>query len=345
MLELLPRDLGVVVGRAPPLAHARDHPARERVVALGVLVQCGDQLLEARVVLGQPRALGVQRRGQPRQLLVGREVALAHDRRGRDREVDRPEQLSVELVLGAAEIGRRRRREPDDVHVELAQLVEHGPHDVPPHRREVVALVEHDRADARRLERLDPLARGLGEQLGQLDLGVLAAGDLALDRRGDAGDLSGAALGRAAFVGVALGQRLVDLDAGRRGAVGRPASGGDLPDRRTRVVELAQRLVGHDRDRERRLRPGHPRDVRRRAELAHRARPLHLHRAAGREHERAAADAPHELDAEQRLARAGRRDDVRVALPRRAVALEGGHGRLLVPAPGAAEREVLEQRH
>jgi hypothetical protein len=256
-----------------------------------------------------------------------------------------PSSSAYSLVLGVAEVGRRRRGEPDHVHVELAQLVEHRTNDVPPHRREVVALVEHDRADARRLERLYPFARRLGEQHGQLDLGVLAAGDLALDRRGDAGDLGGSAVGRCAFEGAALGPRLVDLDAGRRGAVGRPAGGGDLPNRRARVVELAQRLVGHDRDRECRLGPGHPRDVRRRAELAHRARPLHLHRAIGREHERAAADAPHELDAEQRLPRAGRRHDVRAALPRRAVALEGGHGRLLVPAPAAAEREVLEEWH
>jgi hypothetical protein len=343
VLEVLPAQFGVVVGRAAPVAHAPDHPGRERVRALRVVVQRRDQLLEARVVLGQPPALGVQRLGQPRELLERGEVALAHDGRRRHGEVDRAEQLGVQVVLGAGEVGRRRGGEPDHVRVLVAQLVDHRAHDVAPHRREVVALVEHDRADAGRLERVDALAGGLREQLRQLDLGVLAARDLALDRGGDARDLRPAALGGAALVREPLGDRLLDLDAGGRRAVGRPACDGDLPDRGARVLELAQRLVGHDGDREERLRAGHPRDVGRRAELPHRPRPLHLHGGIGRQDERAAADAAHQLDAQQRLSGARRRDDVRVAAPLGAVVLEGRHGRLLVATPRAAEREVFEK--
>ena len=41
----------------------------------------GDQLAEARVVLGEPVALGGQRLGEQRELLVGREVAVADDGR------------------------------------------------------------------------------------------------------------------------------------------------------------------------------------------------------------------------------------------------------------------------
>ena len=56
-----------------------------------------------RVVLGQPLALGGQRLGQPRQLLVGREVAVAHDGGRGHGEVDRAEQRGVELGLGLGE--------------------------------------------------------------------------------------------------------------------------------------------------------------------------------------------------------------------------------------------------
>ena len=138
-------------GAAAALAHARDHPAREAQRALGVVVQRGDELAEARVVLGQPVALGVQRLGDPGQLLERREVPVADDGRGRDGEVDRAEQLVVELGLLAGEVRRRRGRQPDHVRrlARGGQLAERGAHDVAPQRREVVALVEHHRADLR----------------------------------------------------------------------------------------------------------------------------------------------------------------------------------------------------
>ena len=90
--------------------------------SLPLVVQGGDQLAEARVVLGEPLALGRQRLGQVGELLVGREVAVAdHGGRG-DGEVDGPEQVGVELGLGLGQVHRRRRREADHVRV-LRQLV------------------------------------------------------------------------------------------------------------------------------------------------------------------------------------------------------------------------------
>ena len=140
-------------------------------------------------MLGQVGALGRHRLGQPHELLVGRELPVADDGRRRDGEVDRAEQRGVELGLGLGQPDRRRRREPDDVHV--AQLAQHGADHVAPQRRQVVALVEHHDADAELGELLDPLARGRGEQVAQLHpRRRLALGDLALEHALDAGQLA-----------------------------------------------------------------------------------------------------------------------------------------------------------
>src|SRR5690606_10152943 len=102
----------------------------------------------------------------------------------------------------------------------------------------------------------------------------------------------------------------------------------------------AQRLIGQARDR-----LGHvgARELGgARGELRDRARPLLLDALVGCEHERALADAPDQLDAEQRLARARRRDDVRPLAPVVHVLLERRQRRALVGAPLAAELELVE---
>ena len=58
-----------------------------------------EQLREAGVPLGEPLALGRQRRREERELLVRREVTVAHDSRRRDLEVNGSEQLVVERCL------------------------------------------------------------------------------------------------------------------------------------------------------------------------------------------------------------------------------------------------------
>src|SRR5262249_41230913 len=109
-----------------------------------------------------------------------------------------------------------------------------------------------------------------------------------------------------------------------------------------RFLELAQRLVGQAGDRPPYVRTDERHRVAALAgELRHGARPLLLDRLVGREHERARADAPDQLDAEQRLARPRRRHDVRAAAAGLAVALERGDGRALVAAPLALEREAV----
>ena len=260
LLERLPRHLGVVVGRALAVAHPRADPARERDVGLGVVVQRRDQLAEAGVVLGQPFALGLQRLGQPRQLLVGREVAVAHHGGRGDGEVDRAEQRVVELGLGLGQADRRRRRQPDHVHV-LAELAEHRAHDVAPQRREVVALVEQHDADAHLGQLLHAPRGGRGEQVAQLDARVLAARDLALERGADPRQLARAAVGGGALERLALAQGLLRRHAGRGRALVRPARLREPAEHDLGVLELAQRLVGEAGDRLQRVRAGDHRRV------------------------------------------------------------------------------------
>ena len=166
-LELAPRQLALVLTRAGPVPQARDHPRAEvQRPALLHVEQRRHQLAEARLVLVEPTLLAVERLGQPRELLVGSEVAVADDRRRRDLEVDRPEQPGVELGLLGRELLGRRRREADDVHV-LAQLLEHGSHHVPPERCEVMALVEYDGPHARGAQRVDARPRAAAQQVGE----------------------------------------------------------------------------------------------------------------------------------------------------------------------------------
>ena len=180
LLELRPAQLRLVLGGAPAVVQAADHPLGEVAV-----VQVRDQLAEARVVLGEPVAFDGQRLGEQRELLVGREVTVADDGRGGDGEVDGAEQRVVELGLGFGEADRRRGGEADHVRV-LRQLLQHGADHVAPQAREVVALVEQDDADAHLRELLHARAGGLAEQVPELHAGVLAARDLPLEGGADA---------------------------------------------------------------------------------------------------------------------------------------------------------------
>ena len=169
-LEVGPRHLRAVVALAPAVAEPRDHPLAEvERAVVAVVEEVGDQLAEARLVLVEPLLLRRQRLGEPRELLVRREVPVADHGRRRHLEVDRPEQRRVQLGLLGRQLVRRRRGEPDDVDVG-AELLQHRPHDVAPERGEVVALVEHDGGDARGAAARPP-ARGRRARAGRRDAG------------------------------------------------------------------------------------------------------------------------------------------------------------------------------
>ena len=116
-LEVAPRHLALVLARPRAVAQPRDHPLPEvERPALLDVEQFRDELAEARLVLVEPALLAVERLGQPGQLLVGREMPVAHDRGRGDLEVDRPEQGGVELGLLGRELVRGRRRQSHHVH-------------------------------------------------------------------------------------------------------------------------------------------------------------------------------------------------------------------------------------
>ncbi len=75
-LERDPRDRGIVFSVPSPLAHPCDHPRGQAHRFAALVVQCGDELLEADVVLGKPRSLRPEQRRQPCELLVRREETL-----------------------------------------------------------------------------------------------------------------------------------------------------------------------------------------------------------------------------------------------------------------------------
>ena len=102
-LEARPRSCAAVV-LAVALAQPRDRPtARGRAGPSSSSSSSAVTSSRKRdVVLVEPALLARQRLGQPGELLVGREVAVAHDGRRRHREVDRPEQRRVQLGLVAS---------------------------------------------------------------------------------------------------------------------------------------------------------------------------------------------------------------------------------------------------
>jgi hypothetical protein len=154
-------------------------------------VEIGDELAEAEVVLPQPVDLAVERLGEPRQLLVGSQEPVAHHARGRDGEVDRPEQALVQLRLLLGQLVGRGGGESHEV--DVAEQRSGRADDIAPQRGEVVALVQHQGRDPATPQRLHPSARGRFQQVGEVDALVLAAGDLPLQRRPDSSKLACAA--------------------------------------------------------------------------------------------------------------------------------------------------------
>ncbi len=199
-------------------------------------------------MLVEPPLLAGRRLGQPGQLLIRREEAVAHDGRRRHLEVDRPEQRLVELGLLRRQLVRRRRGEPDDVDV-AAQLLQHRADHVAPQRSEVMALVEDDRRHAAGAQRVDPLPSAGREQVGEPHRRVAAARDLALERRGDAGQLALAPARGRAGPARGLGGHRVRRLGGRRRALRDPARLRRAAQRGARVVEPRERLVGEAGDR------------------------------------------------------------------------------------------------
>ena len=201
-----------------------------------------------------------QRLGQPRQLLVGREVAVAHDGGRGDGEVDRARAARrrarprPRAGRPAASRSARSRARP------RAQLVEHRAHDVAPQRREVVALVEQHDADAELARSCcTRCARGLGRAgrasstpacspraTSRLSAALIRASSRA---RRSAAAPSNASPSRSG---------LLRRHAGRRGALVRPARLREPPEHDLGVLELAQRLVGQAGDRLERVGAGDP---------------------------------------------------------------------------------------
>jgi hypothetical protein len=338
-LEGRPRHLGLPGGR-PPDPEPGDDPLGEAQRRVGVgLVEVGDQLAEARVVLAQPGDLALQRPGQPGQLLVGGEEPLADDARGRDGEVDGADQAVVQLGLLAGERVGRGGGEGDQV--DLAELGNHRADDIAPQRGQVVALVEHHRGrPVAGQSRHPPPGRRL-EQVPEVDPAVLAPGDLALQRRPDPGQLAGAALVGRVPPGRGLAFHLPDRDAEGPGPVGRPAPLGGVAEGGRRVIDLAERLVGEAGDGGAGVGGG---EAGAGPEPRGRPEPLGLDGRVRAEHQRTVAEAADDLHAQQRLARPRRGDQVGGAPARLPVPLEGLQRQLLVASPAPRERQRLQAR-
>ncbi len=128
--------------------------------------------------------------------------------------------------------------------------------------------------------------------------------------------------------------------AGRPGPVGRPPPLSLPPHGGGRIIELAQRLIGKARDRGGRIGGRHARPG---SERACGPQPLRLDGCVRRQHQRPGPEPPEQFHAEQRLARAGRGDDVRLLLPAFPARLERLQRELLIATPGAAEGQRAER--
>jgi hypothetical protein len=295
-------------------------------------VEVGDELAEAGVVLAQPGGLALQRLGQPGQLLVGGEEPLADDPRGRDGEVDGADQAVVQLGLLATERVGRGGGEGDQV--DLAEPLDHRADDIAPQRGQMVALVQHHRGRAVAGQgRHPPPGRRL-EQVPEVDVAVLAPGDLALERRPDPGQLAGAAFAGRVPPARGLAFHLLDRDAERPGPVGRPAPLGGVAEGGRRVIDLAERLVGEAGDGGGQAGGGQAGGG---PEPRGRLEPLGLDGRVRAEHQRTVAEAADDLHAQQRLARPRRGDQVGGAPARLPVPLERLQRQLLVASPAPRE--------
>src|SRR5262249_44791014 len=131
--------------------------------------------------------------------------------------------------------------EPDDVHV--AEFLDRRANDVAPERREVVALVENDRSDAISAEHVQSLPCAVAEEVAELEIAVLRTSDLALQRRGDTGDLSLATSGGLSRPGGRLTfDHLARPVSGLRSIQG-PAPLRKISKRDRRVVKTSKSLI------------------------------------------------------------------------------------------------------
>ncbi len=269
--------------------------------------------LEARMAVGQPLVLGLQRRAELDELLVGREEPLPHDGRRRHREVLAVEQLRVEQRLLGGDVARVGRRQAEDML--RRQLVEHGLQQRAPQRQQVMALVEHDDAHARVAQRSHPRSRRSRQQLVGRQVGQLARRDLPLDPRDQPRDVALALRRGLPLPARRLGHDLLDGLPGDARTLACPNTESRLAQHPLGVGGPAQRLVGQ-----------------RMQVLAHRPeqrlllRPLALDRARRAQHDRRHAEAPHDLQPDDRLARPRRRDEQRLVAPGGAVGFEGRPG-------------------
>ena len=202
-----------------------------------------------------------------------------------------------------------------------------------PQRQQVMALVEHDDADAGLAQAGDALARGGRQQIARGDVRQPARGDAALQPRDDPRDVAVAAIGGRAVPRRGLGDDLAQRLAGCLGALARPHPRRRLAQHALRIARLTQRLIGQ------RVQVGA-----RRAEQRLLLAPLALDRARRAQHHGRHADAPHDLQPDDRLARARRRDQQRPVASRGAVGLEGLQAAVLIAAPAPLKRPRGERR-
>ena len=191
-----------------------------------------------------------------------------------------------------------------------------------PQRQQVMAFVEDDDAHPGVAQRLHALHRVGGEQLAGGDVGQLARRDLTLAARDDPRDVALAPACRLPVPGRGLGHDLVDALPGRGRALLEPDAVGRVAQHALRVGGLAQRLVGEDVQ----VRAA-------RAEQRLLLTPLALDRPRRAQHHGGRAEPADDLEADDRLARAGWSDDQGLVAPGRAVGLEGVQAERLVPAP------------
>jgi hypothetical protein len=296
------------------------------------VVKVGDELAEAQVVLCEPIGLTLQRLGEPCQLLVGRQEPLAHHGRGRNREVDRPEQTLVQLRLLLGQLVGRSGREPHEVNV--AELGDDRADHIAPKGGEVMALVQHQGPHPELPQRLHPSAGGRLQEVSQLDTGVLPPRDLALDRCLDPGDLPRPPPRRLAPPGRRLPPDLGGRDAHSQGTVGDPTPLGGVAQRHVRILDLAERLVSQAGDRGVRIWCG---DAIGRAEQLGRFQPLRLHGRVRAEHQRSRAQAADDLHPQHGLARARWSKYVGGAPAGLPIPLERLQCELLIAPPAALE--------
>ncbi len=130
----------------------------------------------------------------------------------------------------------------------VAEFLQRGPDNVAPHRRQVVALIQHHRLHVAGPQCFQPLPRSPGEQLAELEVAVPGPGDFPLEGCGDPGDFAPPPGGRLTGPGQRFLLDLLEVGPGGARSLGRPAALREITKRGRRIVQLAQGLVGQARD-------------------------------------------------------------------------------------------------